>query len=963
MTAMLNPDLGPEGRSMRDAALWWAAKGVSVLPLHYPIFTEVGGAQAVRCSCADRECRSIGKHPLHRLVPHGLTDATSDPDVVAAWWAAEPKANIGVRTGESFDLIDIDSVDGLTAFGQIATELGYPENLGTAMSGRDGYGQHLYVVPGGQKALAGGKTAPAGIDVKGRGGYAVVAPSLHESGKRYRFTANGFETGEVRGEVRWEAFYKRLEIRPTPAARVASPTTVIPLDAANAYGRAVLARALSLVDGAFAGNRWQTLATEAIPLIARGVDGGCIDRDSAVRELETAARSAGLDGREVRRIGPLVDDMLSKGIRNPIRPREAAGLGIDLIAAHSAPTTRANNSASVKNGEDGEESEDGPGEANADPLTEPWEPPWPLTHPTPSFPMEVMGWMAADITGLAEQMQCAPDLVAMMTLATMAATVRGRIHAEYTPGWTEPLNLYIAVIQGPGETKSPPLSRIVAPLRELEEEAKEAAKEVISARMFDKDFAEQRAKKLRDMALGNSGRDAHELQMAQNAAREAALEAERITVPPLPEWLVGDMTPEALTATMAEQRGALAHLSAEGALLDTIVGGRYSNGTASLTGLLAAHDGREPIKVHRRSAPTIEVPNPCLTIGLAVQPHVLKGLGESGAAVGRGLVARFLFCIPRSLVGRRDMTLRRTGEEFPGFRALVRNVDRLARGGRGGSGDIGSEQAGQAGGSGDIGSEQASGLTSVSPPEVSGISGSNGPDRWRVSGRVLGIKTEISGGKSFGSGPGAPSDGRGSGDIGPYCYKYAFGESSSSLLNHYREDLEPRRAAETGDLGEIGPWANKLDGQLIRLATLLQVLQDADPRTSTPENPGFYPQNPPRVLGEVGPDAVAGAIVLVDYLIAHAVEAHALMAGQAGGAEYDRAKQLLGWVRETESREFTAHDAERSLRKRVTFREPGSVNLACQTLVRMGWIRFIPPEPGRPGRPSLRYTVHPDVFA
>lgn len=934
MTSSTSPDPEPPV-SMRMHAQWWASKGIAVLPLQHPI---EGPDGTLVCSCRDAACeKNQAKHPIFDRelgLRNGLNDATIDPDVVRTWWTKYPNANIGIRTGEVVDLIDMDSVEGFTTFMKLVEELGgMPEHFGVAMSGRDGFGQHVYVAPGGMKALAGGRTAPAGIDVKGRGGYAVAPPSRHISGARYRFTAQSFDEGTLRGTVAWPEFYRRLEIRPTVAPRVPRSTTQIPLDAANAYGRAVLHRALSLVSSAIDGTRWQTMATEAIPLIARGIDGGCIDRDSAVRELEAAGRNVGLDPREVRRIGPLVDDMLAKGITNPISPKDAASQIADLIASPAGPLTaphpapRPTSTGQSNNGSgdssDGTEndSDDDSGAESGDPSVDPWEPPWPLRYPTPPFPTEVMGWMEPEILGLAEQLQCPVDLVAMMTIAAVSATIRGRIRAEFAPGWEEPLNLYIATILGPGETKSPALSRILEPLREIERDAQAAAGEVISAKQWDKDFAEQRAKKMRENALNSTTRDSHEQTMLASQAREAAIAAEKIAVPAPPVYLAGEMTPEALVSKMAEQGGALAHLSAEGALFDTIVGGRYSNGVAQLTGLLAAHDGREPIKVHRRRDEDIVVERPCLTIGLAVQPNVLEALGGNEAAVGRGLAARFLYCIPSSLVGHRDMRRRRVGETFEGFRRLLRGVDELAAG----SG-------------------------------VSGISGSSGPGGAEGFGPY---GPSIPGTESPAGAPQSP----GFGGFGPLSFKYVFSGSSSSLVDLFREDQEPRRAAETGDLGEIGPWANKIDGQLIRLATVLQLVRDAGPDACSYETRAQKAPNSPGVIGEVGVEAVANARVLVDYLIAHAIEAHALMSGQAGGATYARASQLLGWIKDGRHAEFTAHEAERSLRKRVTFRDQGSVRQACDTLCRLGWLRVVLPEPGKPGRPSLRFVVHPDALS
>ena len=55
---------------------------------------------------------------------------------------------------------------------------------------------------------------------------------------------------------------------------------------------------------------------------------------------------------------------------------------------------------------------------------------------------------------------------------------------------------------------------------------------------------------------------------------------------------------------------------------------------------------------HSGSTPYIE--RPCLTIGLAVQPEVLQGLAGRPGFRGRGLLARFLYSLPESLVGRRQ---------------------------------------------------------------------------------------------------------------------------------------------------------------------------------------------------------------------------------------------------------------------------------------------------------------------
>jgi len=78
----------PAADALRRAALAYAARGWQVLPLWWPVAT--GG-----CACGLPECDGAGKHPIRRLVPHGLLDATSRLQTVGDWWRSAPQANVG----------------------------------------------------------------------------------------------------------------------------------------------------------------------------------------------------------------------------------------------------------------------------------------------------------------------------------------------------------------------------------------------------------------------------------------------------------------------------------------------------------------------------------------------------------------------------------------------------------------------------------------------------------------------------------------------------------------------------------------------------------------------------------------------------------------------------------------------------------------------------------------------------
>jgi hypothetical protein len=99
--------------------------------------------------------------------------------------------------------------------------------------------------------------------------------------------------------------------------------------------------------------------------------------------------------------------------------------------------------------------------------------------------------------------------------------------------------------------------------------------------------------------------------------------------------------------------GRIALLSPEGDVFDQMAG-RYNQAAGPNLGVYLKGHAGDLLKVDRRGRPPEYVERPCLTIGLAVQPEVLRGLAGRPGFGGRGLLARFLYSLPESLVGRRQ---------------------------------------------------------------------------------------------------------------------------------------------------------------------------------------------------------------------------------------------------------------------------------------------------------------------
>lgn len=127
--------------------------------------------------------RPGGKEPMTR---HGFKEASTDEATVRAWWSNTPRANIGVPTGQLFDVLDVDVNHGAArVWPDLRDSDAMPTAHGIALTQSGGL--HVFLLPSGGGNSAGMGDLP-GIDYRGRGGYVVLAPSVMADGNRYQWT-------------------------------------------------------------------------------------------------------------------------------------------------------------------------------------------------------------------------------------------------------------------------------------------------------------------------------------------------------------------------------------------------------------------------------------------------------------------------------------------------------------------------------------------------------------------------------------------------------------------------------------------------------------------------------------------------------------------------------------------------------------------------------------------------------
>jgi hypothetical protein len=272
------------------AALAYARHGIPVLPVHTP---GPGG-----CSCDNGvRCERPGKHPRLR---GGLTEATTDPRQIELWWTRWPAANVGLRTGVAMDVADVDSIEGRHGLLHL---LGGDWPAGPQVR-TGGGGWHFWFRPTGFGNRV--RLVP-GLDWRGVGGYVVAPPSRHVNGD-YRWLRRPGDSLPA-GSAALRALIEGPPIAPAALRPITHP---------DRYASAALVAEADRVARAPVGSRNDALNRAAFAL-GRLVGGGLLDAAEVARELDAAARFAGLGRAEIRRT---IRSGLTAGRRVPIDPEE-----------------------------------------------------------------------------------------------------------------------------------------------------------------------------------------------------------------------------------------------------------------------------------------------------------------------------------------------------------------------------------------------------------------------------------------------------------------------------------------------------------------------------------------------------------------------------------------------------------------------------------------------------------------
>jgi len=301
-----------------------------------------------------------------------------------------------------------------------------------------------------------------------------------------------------------------------------------------------------------------------------------------------------------------------------------------------------------------------------------WPEPFPLDDPQPPpMPSGLLpGWLGRMAESIAEATETPIEMPALLCLSAVATAAQGRFSVLPEASYFEPLNIWTAPAMKSGQRKSAVQKLATKPLLDWEREKSRAVADKVQVTESRLQTVEARITRLRTRCANED--DPEKREALQEELEE--LERSKPELPVAPRLFTQDVTPEHLGTMLAAHNERMAVLSDEGGVFD-ILAGRYSNGMLNLDLFLQAHAG-SPVRVDRGSRPSVLLDHPLLTIGLSPQPDVLRSLNNKPGFRGRGLLARFLYALPQSKMGYRDLVPRevpaQTAERYAaGLRALL----------------------------------------------------------------------------------------------------------------------------------------------------------------------------------------------------------------------------------------------------------------------------------------------------
>lgn len=254
------------------------------------------------------------------------------------------------------------------------------------------------------------------------------------------------------------------------------------------------------------------------------------------------------------------------------------------------------------------------------------------------------------VKGIAKTMQVEPEMVFIPTISSISLTLCGTSDVRLNDTWVEPPPFWGVVVAKPSERKSPVMNTITRPIYEKLNDIN------VKFGMGIKEF--QIRKKKKQAEIDDIEKRIYKTGKNSIPIKEGLIAIDKLNddlelMPKFaenPRILQSDITPEALAWQTSLNGGYTGVISSEADPILCALG-QYSS--QPMLPIYLKGYSRELYSNNRKGAEHFEIPYPYIVVSVAFQPTYMKDLANNSKAHGSGFLARPIYAIPRSKLGKR----------------------------------------------------------------------------------------------------------------------------------------------------------------------------------------------------------------------------------------------------------------------------------------------------------------------
>ena len=267
-------------------------------------------------------------------------------------------------------------------------------------------------------------------------------------------------------------------------------------------------------------------------------------------------------------------------------------------------------------------------------------------------------WIEDFVQQVSNAVQSPLDMSYALAIGVLSISLTRKYQVKISSVNKVSLNTYTAIIAPSGERKSATFNPFLKPVEDYEQWLqKESADKVAQREAYRSSLEIEKQEienQLKKEYKNVESKDKSRIESLRNDLTELNKELGEHPPIPYPLITVGDITPEKFSIALSQQNETLSITSAESTFFSDFGGAYNSSSRPRQEGILGAYSG-DSSKVSRVNeiSDGIILRNPLANVLVMIQPTVLEKVHED--LKERGLLNRFLFFKPKTLVGNRSV--------------------------------------------------------------------------------------------------------------------------------------------------------------------------------------------------------------------------------------------------------------------------------------------------------------------